>query len=202
VLYRRRSPLSYIVALAILIGGGAWAAVKIKGALKNSDRVDQQARRLDLLSQGKLGSSMLIAANLSRALGQVEARIGADAKIVSATVNATSAEFVYLAGNRVRGFLETSVSPVLEPRQETFDDPGPPRRAAFALSLLDANVPSHFVLRVRRIRGLSDFSMAAARLSRDVITHQPEWSISGTGGGRDLTLHARPDGSRLKRLPG
>jgi hypothetical protein len=197
-----RSPLAYVVSLAILIGGGVWAAIKIKGAFESSNRVDQEARRLDLLSQGKLGSSMLIPGNLTRALGQVRAQVGPDAKVVSVVVNTTSAEFAYLARGRVAGLQETSVRPVLEPRQETFDDPGSPRLAAFSLRLLDPTVPARFVPAIRRLHGLGDFSMSSATLARDVLTHKPDWTISGTGGGRDLVLQARPDGGGLKRLPG
>jgi hypothetical protein len=199
VIYTRR-PLAYVVSLAILIGGGVWAAIKIKGAFKSSNRVNQEARRLDLLSQGKLGSSMLIPGNLTRALGQVRARVGADAKIVSVAVNITSAEFVYLAGGRVAGLMETSVKPVLEPQQETFDDPGSPRRAGFPLRLFDPTVPARFMPAIRRLHGLGDFTLSSATLARDPLTHKPDWSIAGTGGGRDLTLQARPDGSGLKRL--
>jgi hypothetical protein len=195
-----RSPLAYIVSIAIFIGGGVWAAIKIKGAFENSNSVDAQARRLDLLSQGKLGSSMLLDRNLGRALHQVHATIGPNPLVVSVAVNATSAEFVYLAGGRVAGLQETSIKPVLVPEQETFDDPGSPRRAAFPLRLLNPRLPARFVAMIRRLHGLGDFVLSSATLSRDPVTHRPSWSISGTGGGRDLTLETRPDGSRLKRF--
>lgn len=195
-----RSPLAYIVSFAILIGGGVWASIKIKGALDNSHKVDQQARRLDLLSQGKLGSNMLLPANLGRALAQVKARVGPGARVVSVAVNDTSAEFVYLNGGRVAGAEETSITPVLQPREETFDDPGSPRKASFPLALLDPAVPGRFQPSIRRLHGLGDFNLSSATLARDVLTHRPDWTITGSGGGRDLTLEARPDGSRLKRL--
>jgi hypothetical protein len=57
---RRRSPLGIIGGLIVI---GVLVAVvipKIKGALKTSGQVDAQARRLSLLSEGKLGSSYFI----------------------------------------------------------------------------------------------------------------------------------------------
>jgi hypothetical protein len=201
MLYRRRSPLSMLVSVVIFLACASVAAIKIRGALKNSDKVDQQAKRLDLLSEGKLGSSMVIARNLARAVDQVAARIGPHGLVLQVSVNPTSADFEYVIGERAAGYLETSESPVLEPEQETLEDQGSPRPHAFSLALVRPRAPSELVAAIRRRPGLSDFSLSDALLSRDPLSNKPAWVISGSGGGHDLTFRARPNGSGLKLLP-
>jgi hypothetical protein len=201
MLYRRRSPLSMVVSVVIFLACASVAAIKIRGALKKSDKVDQQAKRLDQLSEGKLGSSMVIARNLARAVNQVAARIGPQGLVLQVSVNPTSADFEYVIGERAAGYLETSESPVLQPEQETLEDPGSPRPHAFPLALVRPRAPSELVAAIRHRPGLSDFSLSDALLSRDPLSNKPAWVVSGSGGGHDLTFRARPNGSGLRQLP-
>src|SRR5947209_3754794 len=119
-----RSPIRMLASLAITLALGGVALWKVNGATHSADKVQQEARRLDQLSQGGLGSSLVIPANLARAVRQLTARLGPQTRLLEVTVNASSAEFQYLIGQRAAGYLETSETSQLQPEQVTLSGDG------------------------------------------------------------------------------
>ena len=172
------------------------AGSRIKAALNSASRVQSDANRLAALSDGRLGSSYLIAKNLREALDAVPR-----APMLEVHVNATSVEFQYVVGSRAAGFTANTVQPELIPEQVTLDGSASPRSRAFPLSIVRADVPSRLVRAVRRQPGLSDFELDAETLAMAPIDRRVEWTISGTGGGHNLNFTALPDGRHLRVLP-
>jgi hypothetical protein len=196
---RRRSPLGVIGGLIVI---GLLVAVvipRIKGALKTSGQVDAQARRLSLLSEGKLGSSYFITRNFRRELAAVRRRLGARAPMLEVDIARAGLEFQYVVGQRAAGFTVNTVTAVLAPEEVTLDDPGPPGPHAFSLGLVRAAVPAELLRAIGRRPGLSDFAPDSISLARSDIDRRVLWTVTGAGGGHELVFTARPDGSRLTR---
>jgi hypothetical protein len=198
---RRRSPISRIVAVLVLVGGLALAGIKIKGAVHDSNVVDSQARRLSQLAEGGLGSSYLIQRNFAAALVSVRGKIGARAPMLEVDVNTTSVEFQYVVGQRAAGWQANSVQPTLVPEQVTLDSSASPRSRSFPLTLVRASTPSRLIREIKRRPGLSDFSVDAETLSRSPVDNHLGWTVVGSGGGHDVVFHARPDGTHLAQIP-
>jgi hypothetical protein len=61
-------------------------------------------------------------------------------------------------------------------------------------------VPPALVSAISRKPGLSDFSLESATLEKQPADGHIEWSIVGTGGGRELVFTARPGGQHLRKI--
>lgn len=196
---RRRSPLGMIGGLIVIVALVVVVIPKIKGALKTSGQVDAQARRLSLLSEGKLGSSYFITRNFRRQLIAVRRRLSARAPMLEVDIARAGLEFQYVVGQRAAGFTVNTVTAVLAPEEVTLDDPGPPGPHAFSLALVRAPVPAELIRAIRRRAGLSDFAPDSISLARSDIDRRVVWTVTGAGGGHELVFTARPDGHRLTR---
>jgi hypothetical protein len=197
---RRRGPLARIISLVVLVAALAIAGTRIRSALQASNGVDAEATRLTQLSQGRLGSSFLVAANFRRELSGVRGKLGAHAPMLEAQVSPTAVEFQYVVGQRAAGLTANSVQPRLVPEEVTLTGEGSPRSRAFSLSIVRVSVPPALVSAIRRKPGLSDFSLESATLEKQPADGRIEWSIVGTGGGRELVFTARPGGQHLRKV--
>jgi hypothetical protein len=201
VYVRRRSPISRIVSVCVLVAVLVIGGSRIKHAIDSGNQVQSEANRLSALADGGLGSSYLLEKNLAGALTALRARIGPRAPMLEVQVAPTAVEFQYVVGQRAAGFTANTVQPRLVPEQVTLDGTASPRSQSFSLSVVRAGVPSGFVRAIRRMPGLSDFSLASATLAKQPVDERVEWSIAGTGGGRELTFLARPNGTHLRATP-
>jgi hypothetical protein len=197
---RRRGPLARIISLVVLVAALAIAGTRIRSALQASNSVDAKAARLSQLSEGRLGSSFLITANFRRELSGVRGKLGAHAPMLEVQVSPTAVEFQYVVGQRAAGLTANSVQPQLVPEEVTLTGDGSPRSQAFSLSIVRVAVPPAFVRAIRRKPGLSDFSLESATLEKQPADGRIEWSIVGTGGGRELVFTARPGGEHLRKV--
>jgi hypothetical protein len=184
----------------VLIAGLAVAGVKIKDALHKSDAVQSEANRLSKLSEGGLGSSYLIEKTCASVLQAVRTRIGSQAPMLEVSVGPTAVQFQYATGNRAAGLTANTVQPALAPEQVTLTGSGSVKAASFPLTEVRESVPAQFAPKIRRIPGLSDFTLTNATLHRQPLDHHVGWTVVGTGGGRQLVFGARPNGTGLRRI--
>jgi hypothetical protein len=174
-------------------------------AFQTADRaIDQANKQADQISKDveqatQSDGNQLSGATFGATVAQIKGKLGSDAELLDMTVTPQSGNVKYRTGNRAAGFEWGLGHQGLDPVKVTLIGSGKLTDNVFPISKLSPDATTKLAAAVKAKAG-AGFKTQAMTLGLNPVTGAVEWTVTGTGSGRQLVFQANADATGLTKV--